>query len=518
MADFFESLAITKNINPLQQTETCNIKNNKKNAFYVHTYDPTTMIQMLLRTDFNHTVLDMFDTNIKTECCNVISISLYFTNCDDFTMDKYLESILRSVKNVKKNLNDWLVRVYLDKSVYDCIGKKAIDSKISLTFYEIIHSANVEVYTYLCESFQNKTIPIARTRTLRFLPLCDNEVNICIIREADGIVSNLDCHNIKMYSTMSDKLFYLPMVVHPYKHYNDNLGLLFDSYSLWLRLYKLFFNPSYFIKHQNIYDLLAGAFGIKLKIKKEYYFKKISELAEQIIKFREISENHKTSIYANVRIKGVFGYDTGSGLISAQGFDKIEELLNIGFDEILLLDMYKEIISFEVDKDKLDIAEKANKVGNNIKVSKYMFFQNIDEKIINKYTNIIIGDDIDIIHIDCVSCMLDLETKGKILREKMIIGNECCVMNQLNASTRGKITLDRDLFETDALLKNIIYKNPFNIQIGDNYVSQLLNMPYSRQFDHLYDALYDALYGGHGIAYVAKYKKYAKKNSEQCTF
>ena len=36
-------------------------------------------------------------------------------------MEKYLFSIYRTVKNVEKNLTDWIVRLYFDMTVYNCV-------------------------------------------------------------------------------------------------------------------------------------------------------------------------------------------------------------------------------------------------------------------------------------------------------------------------------------------------------------------------------------------------------------
>ena len=39
--------------------------------------------------------------------------------------------------------------------------------------------------------------------------MIDPDVNLSIIREADGIVSNLDCHNISLYENDNNLLFYI---------------------------------------------------------------------------------------------------------------------------------------------------------------------------------------------------------------------------------------------------------------------------------------------------------------------
>ena len=305
--EVFENFKESEQKNPLNNIEKCKLLNNKKKDLYTHTYDPQEILKILKeKLNISDEVLDRFVKEKKEKCCNVIAISLYFTNCGSSTLEKYLNSIYRSVINVQRNLKDWVVRVYFDKSVYNCIIEETTTREIQETFRQIIESSNVEVYTYICPSFENKMIPIARTRTLRFIPMIDEEVNICVVREADGIVSNLDCHNIKIFSN-SDKIFYLPVVVKDYNNLTLEDDILFSSYSLCLQLYKVIFEQDFFISHQNLYDLLAGTFGVKLKIKRDYYELKIIELQRKIKNFLSASVDDKKQ-----NIKDVKFFDKGA--------------------------------------------------------------------------------------------------------------------------------------------------------------------------------------------------------------
>ena len=112
-----QSETTEKLYNPINYNAKCLLINNKKSSYYIHTYDPTIPLNILKNPDFNidnkEIILDKFDDNIKQNCCNVISISLYFTNCSNETLEKYLYSIFMSIKNVEKNLPDWIVRLYL---------------------------------------------------------------------------------------------------------------------------------------------------------------------------------------------------------------------------------------------------------------------------------------------------------------------------------------------------------------------------------------------------------------------
>jgi hypothetical protein len=191
-------------------------------------------------------------------------------------------------------------------------------------------------------------------RILRFLTMIDPTVNLSVIREADGIVSNLDCHNIKIYAE-SDKLFYLAQFQSNYIliteegyiriNYDTSTGggIILNSYSAWLNAYKRFIDNDFFIKNQNIYDLLAGVFSCKLKFRQEYYIQTVTSLNKELNDFISLSKNPLTD-YQDTLFYGRDDYFT------------------IGFDEILLLKMFKEIIS--VSRDNIKIGERSFKIEN----------------------------------------------------------------------------------------------------------------------------------------------------------
>ena len=489
--------------NPLKNSEMCTLRNRKKHNLYVHTYNPTNMINDI-RTKLNipDVVLDRFDDEIRHQCCNVISISLYFKDCNDSTMEKYLYSILRSVQNVEKNLKDYVVRVYFDTSVYNCIDEKDHDSEIRKTFEQIMNHSIVEVYTYLCSSFKDKSTPIERSRTLRFLPMYDSDVNICIIREADGIVSNLDCHNIKMFCN-SDKLFYLPACISEYNNLMlEGYDMLFQSYSAWLIIYKIIFEQSFFSVHQNLYDLLAGTFSVKIKLKKTYYQKKVMELEKKINTFLLESKSERKE-----KIKNVTFWYPGNDykkianiheFIDDKDDSYFETILNIGFDEILLLDIFKELISIKIIREpssfvdylkgirkSSSLVDKHNKLKIKVK--------DIDTTQIENLKSIMYSDIIKLFtfekqnRFELLSSYIQrvfdsLKSEG-ILDDKVTLTLPKIDNNVLIISYKNN-----KLFLIDSLLSNIIYSQPFNIQIDTfDYLSELLNTPYSKTFDSFYD-------------------------------
>lgn len=486
-------------INPLKASEQCTLINTKKTSYYIHTYDPTKMLTMLRLQKFNidDMVLDKFVSEIHYNCCNVISISLYFTKCADDTMEKYLYSIYRSIKNVERNLPDWIVRVYLDISVYECINEKEKSSLIRQTFMEIINNRNVEVYTYNCSSFNDKTISIARTRTLRFLPLSDNDVNLCVIREADGVVSNLDCHNIKIFAMSDDKLFYLPNIIDHYRLIDDEYtSSVFGSYSKWLRYYKLIFEYDYFLNHQNICDLLAGIFSVKLKLKRDYYLLNVQILSDKINNFLlKINNNdkelHQLTILMNSFISTQFESDNDVT------YNVFAITFNVGFDEILLLHIFKELISINKYSD-----------GQNTNIVSY------NQTQIETCLQLMFGPNIETVILDIPTTSTTiieyLTNIHDALKKNNIISNNELILPRFNNSLyiSGYRTIPNHdynssylLYLIDSLLITIIYPTILNIivtipnNITFNFNTKynmlvLLNKPYSRNYDIFYDMVY----------------------------
>ena len=354
--------------NPIEKSLKCKLVNNKKNDYYIHTYEPKNYVDVLCKKPFNLTkeVMNKFDCCKKEKCCNVISISLYLKqNCnlgDNQYLEKTLPNIYASILNVKLNLPKWIVRLYIDKSVYKCIKelckiKKSANKcskicKIKEIYEKILNSENVEIYTYLC-----KDIVIERTRTYRFLVMCDPDVNLYVIREADGIVSNIDCHNISIYEKNKNYLFYLPDI----NIRDDNLIknkdriVRFNSYNNWLTGYKFIIETEYFKERVNIFDLLAGIFSCKLKLKRDYYFSNIDNLNKKINYFIDIKNNNISGINKEQYVNDLFRkYGPLLILNVDEKMDKFHILVNsfnIGFDEIFLLDIFKEIITLKIEQN-----------------------------------------------------------------------------------------------------------------------------------------------------------------------
>ena len=163
----------------------------------------------------------------------------------------------------------------------------------------IINSENVEIYTFDCPSFYQENYTYSNNRSFRFLPLLDTieqdegddqlyGVNLSITREADGIVSNLDCLNIKSFQ-LSNKIFYTPIF---FTH--DINSVRYKSYSLWLTFYKLM-HKEFFSKYNNIYDILAGIFACSLKIKENIYYLHAEKLSDFAVRSAALPRRSRTA-------------------------------------------------------------------------------------------------------------------------------------------------------------------------------------------------------------------------------
>ena len=233
-------------------------------------------------------IMDIFDTTSSDNCCNCISIVLYSTELlDCLNTFKYLTNILGTLNNVKKYLKDYIVRLYLDKSVLECIYEtikkyyvdtsritpdisdtiksssyrteysegtsseyggvsgagagaktgiseddKSLFNKTIISYKEyslllarlmnyIINHPICEIHMKFCS--KEKTPNLHETRGYRFNGFYDPTVNINISREADGIVTLMDCYNIiKFESTNYIGFIYNAEYLHNFKIFINN--------------------------------------------------------------------------------------------------------------------------------------------------------------------------------------------------------------------------------------------------------------------------------------------------------
>lgn len=376
--------------NPLKENETCKLATKRREKYYVHEYKPQKTIHKLEKLgkeghEYLSHVLKIFDFTEKKNCCNCVVLSLYAVKFQDL-VDKYLPSIVKTIKNVAQSLPDWLVRIYMDSSVFETLQKYRTESESeekllneefvenSLDFF--FTSENVEIYTYFCNSVLNKEINIGRTRMLRFLPMIDESVSCCAIREADGIVSNLDCHNLRVFSG-SDKIFYVVPYSRPEGKFTRNEKRFPDeSYndsSIWLRYYKKFIETQFFKKKNNTFFLLAGVISLNLKVKKGYFDNILNDTSNKVSQFildyeKYIKPPGKNDDEGFLK---TFNFDEKTRIFfhkkNLKKYEMGKKAMQVGFDEILLMALFKDLIStdFKLSSGRIDsFDEKQEKIIN----------------------------------------------------------------------------------------------------------------------------------------------------------
>lgn len=341
--------------------------------YYQHTYKPPSKLdETIKKLGINPSIVDK---NINKNCCNCISISLYDNgtlkdNKND-RMKIFLNCILKSVMNVRKILpreyGGWIVRIYINNIALQTIEENENYKKC---YDKIIGYDNTEIYKYNCP-IDNLNI----TRTFRYHPIYDKTVNFYAIREADGIVSNLDCYNLFNFFNLEqhkNKLFYLPDLFDQKRYKKGKHGtkytVPFYSYSDWLIYYKTHIKKEFYIQNNNIIDLIAGGFCSKIKLKEDFYndtflnlkanfdtiledLKYCLEMETNLYDCKPIYNNNITYIFDRLFKSQKVDVDTKSqSMVAIQKLDKEidKELISsvrVGFDEMLLLELFSPFIS-----------------------------------------------------------------------------------------------------------------------------------------------------------------------------
>ena len=305
----------------------------------------------------------VFDARERKNCCNCVSIVIYLTkksNPEDYS--RYLTTVVTSVENIKNCLSDWIVRLYIDKSVFELIHEvemynplvQGCVQNIGIEYRKILNKlfsySNCEIYVTFCEKLLDNTLDIGKTRNFRFSGFFDDDVNINACREADGMVTKMDCHNLKVFEN-SPKLCLLNNFIGVNGEIQGRMFVrdgtdnktetnksVSGGYSNWLKTFKRIFSNMYtqipfhlddvllekfdFTKFGSIFDLAAGVTTLKCKFNNSYY--------EEIIKYINF-------VYDN--------YKFSSWFIALDKDEKkrCETSLNIGYDEILLMMLFTPI-------------------------------------------------------------------------------------------------------------------------------------------------------------------------------
>ena len=135
-----------------------------------------------------------------------------------------------------------------------------------------------------------------------------------------------------------------------------SIMIMFESYERWLLIYKVIFRYDFFYNNYMGYDLLAGLFGIKLKLTRDYYIRTIVSLRREIDSFTSKVIEKNDEAYNG---RGDTKYLLAGKVTNIRSLFKEDDskpsLLSVGFDEILLLEMFKEFFSFTVNNADLVI-------------------------------------------------------------------------------------------------------------------------------------------------------------------
>jgi hypothetical protein len=332
---------------------------NFKKKYYIHEYNINKIIDKIEVLNINLDNFNkMFDKNIYNNCCNSISIQIYVKDINNpYTLSNYLPKILFSLKNMNKYLNKWIMKLYLDRTVFENIYYVCLsNNKIGLEYIQLLKKISaydeIEIILYIeNEHFSNSNMD--RLRIIRFNGFIDKSCNINISHDADSIVSIFDCHNFKIFEKNDFILFTYDLLNSHYNilnNENNNItiktNILVDSYldlninnllkkskyiinqaSSHTSKFKLYFS---LLEHQTkknnlklyyeiftpLIVLCACKFGLKCKFKKEYYDNNIN-------KYKEFIDNYKISKYYN--------YED-------------EQNLERGFDENLLILLFSPLL------------------------------------------------------------------------------------------------------------------------------------------------------------------------------
>jgi hypothetical protein len=352
-------------------TDRYTIIGNKKTNYYIHSYVPS---PSLIEADSMGINLNAFDLNIYEKCCNCITFVVYamFEDVDKIInkdlIRKYkmvlsfITCIKLSVENVKEYLKDWIVRIYLNKSIFEIINLALnnecrelydICNKI-INFLEYIFKFdNVEIYLVSCSDKCTK-IDYAFSRSMRFLPLYEKDVNILICKDADGIITNDECKNIYNFANNINKIIYIST---PYNYnYASNIQHMYDFsnindinktedgiFPFYSPNCNLFMNYTvvgrYYVDHEKDFyhnkyscfiSFLAGCSGFKLKIKENIFNTKKEE--------------------AFIIVKDIYKNDTDNF---------------INYDEIFLKHLFRDYLSIDVTNiNEDDFIKKTNNITN----------------------------------------------------------------------------------------------------------------------------------------------------------
>jgi len=117
------------------------------------------------------------------------------------------------------------------------------------------------------------------------------------------------------------------------------------GYSIWLSYYRGIIDSKFCDKNIYLYDMLAGLFGCRLKVKEKKYYDTVREINDKInenIKYYDENDDNKS------KIKGI-ALQLNSFVPRKLDIIHPSKFLTIGFDEILLYELFKYFTSYDPD-------------------------------------------------------------------------------------------------------------------------------------------------------------------------
>lgn len=384
-----DNLKLLRDIDKYEKTQLydeiygkCIVLNNKKKDLYIYKYDISPIIKKINELDKNivpnNIKCALTDPNIvidknDIDCCNCINIVLYYDKYHDInTLSSYMPNLKISLTYIEKYLPKWIMRLYLDITLFETIynfmnSSEEITRKKGEYYNNILQFLSVhpqcEIHIELCEKTLNLNYK-GLTRNFRLKGLYDDDVNICVSRDADGIVTPMDCHNIKIFEKKEELFFtylYSNVVELTENHdnykvtnvtkiskefigshsvmTNDKFDLVTGKYSIWLNTYKIIrqvlYNDERFKTNISFITILAGVFACKIKFNKKYVVnikKKIYDVINKLINFDLITEPPFDDYFAKRSV----------------------DILTIGFDEIQLMEMFMPFLSCHIETTQQD--------------------------------------------------------------------------------------------------------------------------------------------------------------------
>jgi hypothetical protein len=275
--------------------------------------------------------------------------------------------------------------------VYDLLDRLDNDNVCKILINQIFIYDNVEIYTYNCNIDRTSYFKkIGKTRTYRLLASIDKSVAICAMRDADGIVTKLDAHCLRLFHN-SQKMFYFTNTM--FTRDDDRVAIWYEipalrvhnrSYMYSKRLNEYCEKDTYYIKNKNAYNMLCGYVASRLKFTKKYFEKVVTEVSKKIEThhdrsfYNAMDEIVLMCLHKNIlTYNNILDYDTvspnifddfvfsdGNGVVNYQCKIKIGSKNSVKItDKEVTLKIKKEIIDYY---KSLILPENNNKKHNRV--------------------------------------------------------------------------------------------------------------------------------------------------------